>query len=276
MTEVDRSAAYYSLIQYCPDRGRAEVANVGALLFTPLDQVVRVRTISSMKRVRRVFGVSIDGQRVKRALRAFADAIESDADRRRFKTLDDLRRFIATRANEFVLTQPRGARSEHAADTLDRIFEEYVSDGAVAAASGMAYPRRQLEAVAARLLNDGRTVKLDYAVAIPNTDRKVHADIVYLNGTTNLVRCLPEIDVPAHADFAAQRAGSEAQMLRRSNARPFQREPKLIVVSGGLPNSDANLVEQRIEDILRYFEGAELVRANALEAFADRMAREAK
>ena len=50
--------AFYSVIQYCPDRLRAETANVGLLLFSEEPRFLRAKTVDSHRRLKRVFGVS--------------------------------------------------------------------------------------------------------------------------------------------------------------------------------------------------------------------------
>lgn len=43
---------YYSLIQFCPDLSRHEMANVGVLLFVPDRKFISARTNTNNERVR--------------------------------------------------------------------------------------------------------------------------------------------------------------------------------------------------------------------------------
>ena len=50
------SRGYYCIIQYCPDLGRLEAANIGVLLFCPDRGFLQARTSSDNARIRHFFG----------------------------------------------------------------------------------------------------------------------------------------------------------------------------------------------------------------------------
>jgi hypothetical protein len=73
--------AYYSIIQYCPDRGRAEAANVGILVLCPALGFVNARTAAGNDRVRRFFGSdSFDRERLKLVKRAIEQRVRERFD----------------------------------------------------------------------------------------------------------------------------------------------------------------------------------------------------
>jgi hypothetical protein len=113
---------YYSLIQFCPDPARLEAANVGVVLFCPDLGFIKAKTARGNDRLRRFFRAeSFDRRRVDAAKRAIVDRLNVEAER--FKTPDDLRGFIDTRANDIVLTAPRPMRvSEEPEAELARLF----------------------------------------------------------------------------------------------------------------------------------------------------------
>lgn len=119
---------YYSIIQYCPDPSRKEAANVGVVLFCPDRQVLLVRTTTSNQRIRRFFGpLDIDQQQLNTLKLSIQRRLE--ADRADFRTLADLEKFVATRANAMRMTPPNelAIPAQEAADqVLDRLFERLV------------------------------------------------------------------------------------------------------------------------------------------------------
>src|SRR5438046_2093048 len=112
---------YYSLIQYCPDLSRLEAANVGVLLFCPEPHFIDARTASSNQRVRRFFGSDDrDWDRINEAKAAIEDRLKAEGEH--FRTLEDLERFIGTRANEIQLTPPRPIKVFNPAQDLEALF----------------------------------------------------------------------------------------------------------------------------------------------------------
>ena len=118
---------YYSLVQYCPDHSRAEVANVGVLLFCPERGFLQVRMAHDNKRVKRFFrqdGVDIDRKRLNAAKSAILSRLQVAHDE--FKCVEDLCDFAKSRANEIVITQPRSMRVTEPERELDELFAELV------------------------------------------------------------------------------------------------------------------------------------------------------
>ncbi|MEX2139715.1 MAG: DUF3037 domain-containing protein [Pirellulales bacterium] len=116
---------YYSLIQFCPDPGRAEVANIGVLVFCPDFDYLDVALSKNNRRVIEVFGgKSFDASWLNDAKKSFLTGIQSE--RERFKSLADLEQFVTSRGNELILTKPRAMRIEDAASALEALHAELV------------------------------------------------------------------------------------------------------------------------------------------------------
>jgi hypothetical protein len=119
---------YFSLVQFCPDIGRAEAANIGVLLFAPETRFLRVILCESNSHVRRFFGRTAPGEQHLEAMkRAFAAGLQSTG--KDFRDVEDLRAFSQSLANNIILTSPRWVKilggPEH---TLTVLFTELVLD----------------------------------------------------------------------------------------------------------------------------------------------------
>src|SRR5262245_52269084 len=63
------TTGYYSIIQYCPDQARHEVANVGVVLFCPELPFLKTRMAADTHRIKEVFpGRKPDEKRLKTTL----------------------------------------------------------------------------------------------------------------------------------------------------------------------------------------------------------------
>jgi hypothetical protein len=116
---------YYSLVQYCPDSFRMEVANVGILLFCPDLRFLDVKLAEGNDRVRRFFGRgNFDPQHLNDAKHALENRLRMDRDA--FRTLEELTRFIETRGNSLVFTLPRPTKVFDPTTELDDLFNKLV------------------------------------------------------------------------------------------------------------------------------------------------------
>lgn len=120
--------AHYSIIQYCPDRGRAEAANVGVLLLCPDLGFVRAQTSGDSRRIARFFGASsFDTKRLRVVVQAIEARVRDHYDWS--EGLPALERFIATRANDIQLTPSRPMNTSNPAADLEALFHELVDGG---------------------------------------------------------------------------------------------------------------------------------------------------
>jgi hypothetical protein len=118
---------YYSIVQYCPDPMRKEVANIGVVLLCAETSLLMVRMAKSFHRITEVFPhleqdkkqFAIEVKFVERRLRI---------DHEQFKTADALRKFAAERAGAMRLTLPLPTRVQDPATDLDRLFDRLVGE----------------------------------------------------------------------------------------------------------------------------------------------------
>lgn len=122
---MKRDLGYYSLVQFCPDPGRAEVANIGILLFCPNQCYLGVKMAASHERIRTLFPwVPFDDQQLNAMKSWLRDRIAVEKDR--LRALADVEHFAATRFNEVRLTAPRSLVVEMPKQQLDALFRELV------------------------------------------------------------------------------------------------------------------------------------------------------
>ena len=119
--------AFYSVVQYVPDRFRAEAVNIGLVLLRLEPHALRVRMTSNFDRARRLFGI---GPRELTNLAMFASGLQYRIENsvEEFRTADDLAAFAASRANDLRLTSPRLAVLQDLEADFERLFSELVDD----------------------------------------------------------------------------------------------------------------------------------------------------
>lgn len=118
------STGYYCLIQYCPDLGRLEAANVGVLLFCPERSFLQAKTVASNARIRRFFGSEQhDWEQVNLLKRSLEDRLANEVPN--IATVDNLRDFIALRANLLQISPPRPIKVFDPQQDLNSLFEEF-------------------------------------------------------------------------------------------------------------------------------------------------------
>lgn len=251
------SAGYYSVIQYCPNRARAETANVGVILLVPDRGFVKAHTSSGNDRARRVFRVTgASLEHLNAAKRAIASRLETE--RARFRTMADLLKFAETRGNDLILTSPRSIRIEGDPEVeLRALFKELVGGREAKDPK----PRlSELEGVFRRL--EGRADVSIHPSFLIAEYKRIKVDYAFRNGALNLVRVHPfrrEADMKVAAQWAA-----EGQHISRHGAGD-ERNAKTIVVS----STDDDL-ERRAASLLSEFH-VEFVRRSQVPRFAERV-----
>lgn len=260
---------YYSLIQYCPDASRAEAANVGVLLFCPELQFIQAKTAKDHSRVRKFFGnEKFDPARLTAAKQAIEDRLR--LERNYFNHLDDLRRFINSRANEIVITEPRPIKVIHPENELNELFVELVG--------GTARPRRQAvipeldRALRSPELHD--RIRFDEEVTVPVVGTRMRIPYAYQNGKPNLIHpAVFQTDENAavkHAAFLAY-AGD---MLRRHKDNQG-RESCLIIVSAIPATEEASpRIEDHVQRVFKEY-NLEFFRRNRIDELVERVRQQA-
>lgn len=176
---------YFSLIQYCPDLGRLEAANVGVLLFCPERQFLKAITVRTNARIRRFFGAEgHDWERINSFKQGIVERIEREG--RDVATLDDLQRFIAQRANLIQLTPPRPMKVLDPEADLRALFDEYLGGGVAKPRATSKSLRRVLgeKLDAAGLQSKNRR---DLRVPVPVLGREIDVPFGFQNGRFNLI-----------------------------------------------------------------------------------------
>lgn len=175
---MPRQQGYYSLVQYCPDPARAEVANLGVLLFSPGHDYIEVRLSKSVQHVKSVFkGRDLDTDQIRQATRALSNRVAHE--KISFTTIDDLKHFISLRFNTVLLTAPRSIAVEEPHRQLESLFQELV--GPEPQRRNMPRPYPELE-VFFRQPEIAPHVEFDKEIVIPKYNRPVKMPYIFTNG----------------------------------------------------------------------------------------------
>lgn len=178
----------YSVVQYVPDDGRAEAANLGVVLYVPSPRSLEVRVSPTLERVRQFFrpGRS-ELRRIEIALEAFTHRMEIARDE--FAGEEDLAQFAAARADTVRLSPPRLVMVEHSASEIDALYTELVGDREERSAAAMRAQRLppRVAEVFGRL-EAQRKVWRPGTINLPTTGRRFEVPIAFENGRVNYVR----------------------------------------------------------------------------------------
>lgn len=121
------SKGYYSIIQYNPDLSRFEAANVGVLLFCPEHGFLKALTTTGNARIRRFFGSQgHDWQRINAFKRGLEDRLTTED----IRSVDDLKQFIALRANVLQITPPLPMKVVDPERDLAELYEQIIGEPA--------------------------------------------------------------------------------------------------------------------------------------------------
>ncbi|MGA2230380.1 MAG: DUF3037 domain-containing protein [Tepidisphaeraceae bacterium] len=253
---------YYSIIQYCPDASRAEAANVGVLLFCPEAGFVEARTSVGNDRIRRFFGDRpFDKRQINSAKRAIEERLKSD--REHFKTLDDLEHFIATRANEIVLTSPRPLKVFDPVKDLEQLFGELVG-GRARWASDLPPLLPELDRVFRSPSLEGK-IQFDQKVTIPIVNRPMKVPYSYQNGILNYVK--PEVYASdaGRASALAERLAIEGDLLHRTPTSEGIKRQLIVVVKVQLFAGSGDLIQMMKKLYEAY--SVRMIRAEEIDEF---------
>lgn len=258
---------YYSLVQYCPDASRAEAANVGVLLFCPEIEFIQARVSQGNDRIRRFFEIGgPDLERVNAVKQALVKRLE--VDKGSFRTLEDLQRFIGTRAHEVVITPPRPVKVLDPAADLDSLFAELVGGRATRSRTEGMPEIPELDQGFRQPRFHSR-IEFNQRVSVPVVGRAIEIPYAYRNGAVKLVK--PHrfsTNEPAAVD-AAMRLAVEGDLLQKYPEEGTQR--RLIVVS--FFEDPESEVVSRLDELFREYQ-VELVRQERVPAFVEQVAHE--
>lgn len=263
---MSTSKGYYSLIQFCPDPSRAETVNIGVLLFCPEKDFIRAQTSLGNRRIERFFKRgSFNPDQVNAAKKAIEARLELEPEQ--FKTLDDLQRFIDTRANQIVITQPRSMRVEDPEQDLQDLHEELVGDGPQLAMEPAALPELPiLDQTFKQLAPTSSRVQLNVTFVVPVIKREIRAKYAYQNHFFNLVRPASFSGDENRATNAAMLLAIEGDLIKRHSGESGQ-EARLIVVSASADEKAADRIEARVAPLFQDYE-VRFVRRGQIDEFA--------
>jgi len=267
---------YYSLIQFCPDRGRAEAVNIGLLLFVPDTGHLDIRTVRTTGRVARVFGRgAVDPWWLKTAREAFVRGMRTEHKAGRFAVASDLDKYLATLGNDIIPTPLRATRVDDTAADMARLFARLVE-------LTPEPPKRDVPPVA-RPIDDVFTdlsmrmvrVGIGRSFRITGLDYRIKSDYDYRNGTANLIRLLRVgSSRPGRAVKEAIDLGGESVQVENHLIIDRRRAKLIVVVTPEVPSEKTREVEQEIRRIDRDYP-AQYVLSDEIPDFADRVRAEA-
>jgi hypothetical protein len=256
---------FYSVVQYCPDRFRAEAVNVGLVLLCVDPHALRVKMTGNHDRVRKLFGTGKpELTNLKLSTHGLTSRIEHSMDE--LRTPQDLAAFAASRANDLRLTEPRLAMLDDFDDDFERLFAQLVeqrSTAALAEASPAEVLPPKLGEVFYRL-QQARKIWQPGTISVPVYKRRLEIPYAYKNDVVNLVK--------PHVFPATKRAESQAAMLA-INGDLIQRHPidgeqqKLIVVSTQETAEQAREINEHVEPLFKEYR-VRLIRPDDADAFA--------
>ncbi len=264
---------FYSVVQYCPDRFRAETVNVGLVLLHLDPHAVRVRMTSSFGRVRKLFDMDkADLKNLELSTHGLTSRIEKSTDE--LRTCEELAAFAASRANDLRLTEPRLAKLDDFDSDFERLFAQLVEEHSTAPAHRYSTAELAEASPAAALppklgqvfyrLQEAKKIWKPGTITVPVYKRKMEIPYAYRNGVVNLV--MPQ-RFPA-----TKRAETQAAMLA-INGDLIQKHPvngkeqRLIVVSTQETAKQEREINEHIAPLFEEY-GVRLIRPDDVDEFA--------
>jgi hypothetical protein len=241
---MNPAKGYYCLIQYCPDLGKLEAANIGVLLFCPERLYLKAKTAGNNRRIIQFFGRSgHDWDRINSLKRGIEDRLSKENSE--IRTLDDLQRFIALRANVIQLTTPRPMKVFDPEKDLAQLAREFLGD--IAHRPNQRSLRRYVQD---KLFRAGLQDKLqtDIRIQVPLFQKEVEVPFGYKNGHFNLLTPVPfTAKDPDHSVNTACKYAVEGESLNET-AHP-ELGPLQFCVIGHFKTNDRE-TRERVEAVL--------------------------
>lgn len=177
---------YYSLVQFCPDLARLEVANIGVVLVCDERVYLGVRMSSDHSRITQMFGRGKQDLAQLKAVKAgLKDRIL--AGRKDLQSLDELNRFAALRVNGLQMTKFMPCKvSEQPKHDLDRLFEDLVERTTSQPASKLSLLTEKLERGFSSP-DIHPLIQRDITVTVETFAREEEIPFAFQNGRLNLI-----------------------------------------------------------------------------------------
>lgn len=257
---------FYSVIQYCPDRFRAEGVNVGLVLLCLEPHALRVRMTQKFGRVRKLFGISkLDLNSLKIATEAMKSRIEGATDD--WRTPDEFAAFAGSRANDLRLTEPRLAKIADIDADFERLFSELVDERTTASRAvdspAEVLPPR-LSEVFYKLQQEKKIWKPGQ-FTIPVFKTKLDIPFAYQNGVVNLIK--PQVfSATKQAETQAAKLAINGDLIQRDTINGEHH--KLIIVSTQETPEQTKEIDEHIEPLFKAYH-VRLIRPFSVDSFAD-------
>jgi hypothetical protein len=263
---------YYSVIQYRPDTGRAEAANVGIVLYTESPRQLEVKMSATFARVDRFF--QPDREKLSRII----ESARSTADRLMLSVAEmdsvaDLDHFARTLGNDIAMTPPRMAAVENIVSDISRLFDQLVGDEADRKHRKPAMLPTAINQVFEQLASSGK-VWQPGRVKIPLNGRSIDIPYAYRNGVLNYVKPVVFSHGTQRIDDKACRLAVEGDQIRKDHDHRVEGVAgrQLVIVSASASDSEA---ESRVAPVFKEY-GVVYIPRKAAEEFARKVMLEAK
>ena len=227
---------------------------------------MRAGIIDNHRRAKRLFGVSgktlatlrLSEQNLLYRLNERGEDISS---------LDDLKAFIATRANDLRLTEPRLSVVSDIEADFARLFAQLATDEGTAALANQ-WPAEVLPPKLGEVfyrLSSSNKIWSPGKITVPVYKRKLEIPYAYQNGVVNFVK--PHV-FPAskHAETQAASLAVNGDLIKRYPVDGENR--RLIVVSTQETVEQEREINEHVEPLFREY-GVRLIRPGDADAFAE-------
>lgn len=274
---MEAQKGYYSLVQFCPDRGRAEAVNIGVVLLVPAIKHLAVRTIKTSRRITQVFGKgTVDSWWLKTSRESFERRLLTEHAAGRFTSPEGLNEYLATLGNDIVPTPARPTRVENLNADLLRLFTRLVEPASEEGVPTLPHIVKPLEDAFVELRARLVYVGIENSFPIEGLGHAVRADYDYRNGTANLIRLLRiGRSRPGRAIKEAIDLGGESVLVDKHLLVHGLKAKLIVVVAPEKQDEKTDAIEREIERIDKDFP-AEYVLSRAIPAFADQVKSEAE
>ena len=234
---------YYSLIQFMPNPGRSEGANVGVVLVCPRLRSVHVALSEDNEAPKRLFrAASFDDARLSIAKDAIAGRLKRDlADH---PTLEGLQRARALEANSLTLTEPR---SVAVFDNPEEIAESLNKELVYIEASHRDRARTpDISPLITYLEKRDVPIGRPGQVVVPVTEEPLKVAFSYVNGAQHYVHAQGFSQGKKLALEQAKNVGAQGRLLHYHSANEPLRK-KLIVFAGMADPAHASMLRKLLE-----------------------------
>ena len=251
---------HYSLIQFCPDAARLEVANIGVALFCADQEFFGVKLSSEHRRITQMFGRGDrDLARLRTSKKALAERLLDS--KRAIRNIEDLDKLASLQVNQIRMTTFMPCRVTTAPnEDLSRLFDELVgTTPSPPSKDKKLFPT--LELLFTRLESEGRA-ELNYSTKLPVFGQEFKVPFAYRNGVLNLVK--PKSfsqKAPQHALDLAIRGD-----LINKHGVENATSPRLVVVSKFRPDCDPDFI-LHVDEVFKEYR-VKHVRQSEIDQFA--------